>query len=152
MKKFLALVLALIMTMSLVTISAGAADFTDADVITYDEAVGVISGLNIVGGYADGSFKPGNTLTRGAAAKIICNMILGPTTAAELPTAVAPYPDVPAGSTYNAQFVIQTCQDNWVIFLQLDVEIFDFCGLNSIVVIQVLPIINLVFILNFILG
>ena len=31
MKKFLALVLALVMTMSLVTISAGAEDFTDAD-------------------------------------------------------------------------------------------------------------------------
>ncbi len=31
MKKFLSLVLALVMTMSLVTVSAGAKDFTDSD-------------------------------------------------------------------------------------------------------------------------
>ena len=40
MKKFLALVLALVMTMSLVTI-AGAKDFTDDASITYEEAVDV---------------------------------------------------------------------------------------------------------------
>ena len=35
MKKFLSLVLALVMTMSLVTVSAGAKDFTDDSEITY---------------------------------------------------------------------------------------------------------------------
>ena len=45
MKKFLALVLALVMTMSLVTISAGAEDFTDDASITYEEAVDVMSAL-----------------------------------------------------------------------------------------------------------
>ena len=35
MKKFLSLVLALVMTMSLVTVSAGAADVTDDGDITY---------------------------------------------------------------------------------------------------------------------
>ena len=39
MKKFLSMVLALVMAMSLVTISAGAADFTDAANIDYAEAV-----------------------------------------------------------------------------------------------------------------
>ena len=43
MKKFLSLVLALVMTMSLVTVSAGAKDFTDNSKITYDEAVAVMS-------------------------------------------------------------------------------------------------------------
>ena len=38
MKKFLSLVLALVMTMSLVTVSAGAKDFTDDSSITYKEA------------------------------------------------------------------------------------------------------------------
>ena len=50
MKKFLALVLALVMTMSLVTISAGAEDYTDVDDINYVEAVDVVSALGIVGG------------------------------------------------------------------------------------------------------
>ena len=75
MKKFLALVLALVMTMSLVTISAGAEGFTDDSKITYEEAVDVVSAAGIVGGYADGSFNPTGTLTRGAAAKIICILL-----------------------------------------------------------------------------
>ncbi|MCI7734537.1 MAG: S-layer homology domain-containing protein [Dysosmobacter sp.] len=100
MKKFLSLVLALVMTMSLVTISAGAKDFTDDDKITYEEAVAVVSEIGVVDGYADGKFNPTNTLTRQAAAKIICNLILGPTTAAELHADTAPYKDVPATSQF----------------------------------------------------
>lgn len=61
MKKFLSLVLALIMVMSLVTVGAGAT-FTDAAEIEQTEAVALLSGLGIIGGYADGSFKPGNSL------------------------------------------------------------------------------------------
>ena len=100
MKKFLSLVLALVMTMSLVTISAGAKDFTDDSKITYEEAVDVVSAVKVVDGYADGSFNPTATLTRGAAAKIICNLILGPTTAGALSADAAPYKDVPANSTF----------------------------------------------------
>ena len=94
MKKFLSLVLALVMTMSLVTVSAGAKDFTDNSKINYEEAVEVMSTLGVVGGYTDGTFKPQGTLTRGAAAKIICNLILGPTTAEALVADAAPYKDV----------------------------------------------------------
>ena len=100
MKKFLALVLALIMTMSLVTISAGAEDFTDDSKITYSEAVDVMTAIGVVGGYADGSFNPQAGLTRGAAAKIICNMILGPTTAAALSANDAPYSDVAVDNVF----------------------------------------------------
>ena len=84
MRKFLSLVLALAMTMSLVVINTSAKEFTDDDELNYDEAVAVISEIGVVDGYADGSFNPQGGLTRGAAAKIICNLILGPTTAAEL--------------------------------------------------------------------
>ena len=94
MKKFLSLVLALVMTMSLVTVSAGAKDFTDNSKINYEEAVEVMSTLGVVGGYTDGTFKPQGTLTRGAAAKIICNLILGTTTADALTADAAPYKDV----------------------------------------------------------
>ena len=100
MKKFLSLVLALVMTMSLVTISAGAKDFADDDAITYDEAVAVLSEIGVVDGYTDGSFKPGTALNRGQAAKIICNLILGPTTAAELSADTAPFSDVPVDHTF----------------------------------------------------
>ena len=100
MKKFLSLVLALVMTMSLVTVSAGAKDFTDNSKINYKEAVDVMSAAKVIDGYTDGSFNPTNTLTRGAAAKIICNLILGPTTAEALVADAAPYSDVPTTNTF----------------------------------------------------
>ena len=101
MKKFLSLVLALTMMMSLVTINAGAKEFTDDEDQNYDEAIAVISEIGVVDGYEDGSFKPQGTLTRGAAAKIICNLILGPTTAGELHADTAPYKDVPTSNTFS---------------------------------------------------
>ena len=101
MKKFLSLVLALTMMMSLVTINAGAKEFTDDEDQNYDEAIAVISEIGVVDGYPDGSFKPQGTLTRGAAAKIICNLILGPTTAGELHADTAPYKDVPTSNTFS---------------------------------------------------
>ncbi|MBS6292456.1 MAG: S-layer homology domain-containing protein, partial [Oscillibacter sp.] len=97
---FLSLVLALVMTMSLVTVSAGAKDFTDDSEITYKEAVDVISALGVVDGYSDGDFRPDDVLTRGAAAKIICNLILGPTTASALSAGTAPFKDVPVTNTF----------------------------------------------------
>ena len=100
MKKFLSLVLALVMTMSLVTVSAGAKDFTDNSKINYKEAVDVMSAAKVIDGYAEGDFRPANTLTRGAAAKIICNLILGPTTASALVADTAPYSDVPTTNTF----------------------------------------------------
>ena len=100
MKKFLSLVLALVMTMSLVTVSAGAKDFTDSSKINYKEAVDVMSAAKVIDGYAEGDFRPTNTLTRGAAAKIICNLILGPTTASALVADAAPYKDVPTTNTF----------------------------------------------------
>ena len=112
MKKFLSLVLALVMTMSLVTISAGAT-FTDADKIDYKEAVDVMKAVKVIDGYADGSFNPNATLTRGAAAKIICNMLLGPTTAGLLTADTAPYKDVPANSTFAGY--IAYCKSQGII-------------------------------------
>ena len=100
MKKFLSLVLALTMAMSLVTISAGAKDFTDDSKITYKEAVDVISAIGVVDGYTDGAFNPSNTLTRGAAAKIICNMVLGPTAAGALGVTAAPFKDVAVNNVF----------------------------------------------------
>ena len=103
MKKFLSLVLALIMTMSLVTISAGATeyrDLTDKDEIQYEEAVAVLNRIGVITGYEDGSFRPETELTRGAAAKIIVSLMIGPDAASALPNNASPYPDVPTGHTF----------------------------------------------------
>ena len=113
MKKFLSLVLALVMTMSLVTVSAGAKDFTDSTKIQYNEAVDVMSAVKVIDGYADGSFNPSATLTRGAAAKIICNLILGPTAASALVADAAPYKDVAANHPFAGY--IAYCQKTGII-------------------------------------
>ena len=113
MKKFLSLVLALVMTMSLVTVSAGAKDFTDGSKINYKEAVDVMSAVKVIDGYAEGDFRPSATLTRGAAAKIICNLILGPTTASALVADAAPYKDVPTNHTFAGY--IAYCQKEKII-------------------------------------
>ncbi len=113
MKKFLSLVLALVMTMSLVTVSAGAKDFADDSKITYKEAVDVMSAAKVIDGYAEGDFRPTATLTRGAAAKIICNLILGPTTASALVADAAPYSDVPTTHTFAGY--IAYCQKEGII-------------------------------------
>ena len=81
MKKFLSMVLALVMTMSLAAVSAGATeykDLTDRDEIQYEEAVAVLNRIGIITGYDDGSFRPETELTRGAAAKIIVSLMIGP--------------------------------------------------------------------------
>lgn len=115
MKKFLSLAMALAMVLSLFTMStmANAADFTDDDSINYVEAVDVISAIKVIDGYTDGSFKPTEALTRGAAAKIITNMILGPSTASTLIATAAPFPDVPANHTFAPY--IAYCAQNGII-------------------------------------
>jgi hypothetical protein len=111
MKKFLSLVLSLAMTVSLVTISAGATDYknlSDKGEIQYEEAVAVLNKLGIITGYEDGSFKPTGALTRGAAAKIIVSMMIGADAASALTVAAAPYKDVPVTNTFAA--VISYCK------------------------------------------
>ena len=79
MKKLLALVLALVMTMSLVTISNAA--FKDADKISNKEAVDVMAAVGVLAGYDNGEFGATDNLTRAQAAKIIAYLDLGGKTA-----------------------------------------------------------------------
>ena len=116
MKKFLSLVLAVIMTMSLVTISASAAeykDFTDKDEIQYEEAVAVLNRLGIITGYSEGDFRPEGELTRGAAAKIIVSLLIGPEAANNVSPTTAPYKDVPLDHTFAG--VIAYCKTAGII-------------------------------------
>lgn len=110
MKKFLSLVMALAMVMSLTVVSTSAKDFTDDDSITYSEAIDVISTLEIMDGYTDGSFQPNTQLNRGQAAKIICNLILGVAAADNLSATRAPFPDVPA-SHHFAGYISYCAQE-----------------------------------------
>ena len=70
MKKLLAMVLALVMTLSL-AVSANA--FTDDSKVndSYAEAVAVLNGMGVFKGYEDGSFKPEGNITRAEVATIV---------------------------------------------------------------------------------
>ena len=107
MKKFLSLVLALVMTMSLVTV-ASAKDYADANKITYVEAVDVLSTLGVLEGDAAG-FRPTDTLKRSEAAKIICALNLTPDVAATLSADSAPFADV-AKSHWAAGYIAEGVQ------------------------------------------
>ena len=120
MKKFLSLALSLAMVFSMFTfLSVGAsavdaeATYSDYNTIHYKEAVAVISALDIMGGYSGGTFGPDGNLTRGAATKIICNMMVGPTTANRLPAPSGDatiFFDVPSTHTFAA--TIAYCAEN----------------------------------------
>ena len=79
LKKILAMVLALIMSLSLMA-TAGATDFSDADQIgeDYEVAVEVLNGLGVFKGYDDGArFEPQGKITRAEVAAIIYRIATG---------------------------------------------------------------------------
>ena len=97
MKKLLALVLALVMTLGLATVGASAA-YSDASSINedYSEAIDVMSMIGVFSGMDDGSFNPTGALTREQGAKILTYMLLGKTGGDALTAGTAPYSDVAA--------------------------------------------------------
>ena len=101
MKKLLALVLALVMSMSLVTISNAA--FKDADKIDYKEAVDVMNAVGVFVGDEKGNFNAKDNLTREQAAKIIAYLELGEK-AADALVGGATFTDV-ASTRWSAGFV-----------------------------------------------
>ena len=101
MKKLLALVLALVMSMSLVTISNAA--FKDADKIDYKEAVDVMNAVGVFIGDEKGNFNAKENLTREQAAKIIAYLELD-SKAADALVGGATFTDV-ASTRWSAGFV-----------------------------------------------
>jgi len=101
MKKLLALVLALVMSMSLVTISNAA--FKDADKIDYKEAVDVMNAVGVFIGDEKGNFNAKDNLTREQAAKIIAYLELD-SKAADALVGGATFTDV-ASTRWSAGFV-----------------------------------------------
>ena len=78
LKKILAMVLALVMSLSLMA-TAGAADFPDVKEDTsFKTAIDVLSGLGVFNGYKeDGTFRPDGEITRAETAAIIYRIVTG---------------------------------------------------------------------------
>ena len=104
LKKILALVLALVMSLSLMA-TAGAADFPDKDQITdkYSTAIEVLSGLEVFQGYKeDGTFRPQGDITRAEVAAIIYRIATADVTGAQesIYSSWGLFSDVADGSWY----------------------------------------------------
>ena len=70
MKKLLAMVLALVMTLSLAVSASAFKDDKDISA-DYAEAVAVLDGMGVFKGYEDGSFQPQGNITRAEVAAIV---------------------------------------------------------------------------------
>ena len=102
MKKLLALVLALVMTLGLATVSSSAA-YSDAADIEYTEAVDVMTAVGVFQGKGD-SFAPNDNLNRAEAAKLVAYLMLGNKTAESMIGSGTRFTDVPA-SHWAAGFI-----------------------------------------------
>jgi hypothetical protein len=105
LKKGLSLLLVLAMVFSLATTAFAGWDvskYEDADKITQDEAVAVLSGLGIIeGDETTGNLNPDKTYTRAAAAKVLTYMLIGPENAEALPDTSSKFTDVETGKWYT---------------------------------------------------
>ena len=81
LKKFLALVLAMIMAMSLMVTANAAGNYSDMADVTqqFVEAVDVLSGMKVFQGDEKG-FRPGDTITRAEVATIVYRLSTGDAT------------------------------------------------------------------------
>lgn len=103
LKRVLSLALALVMVLGMMVIGTSAATFTDADEITYTEAVEVMEALGILQGY-NGEFNPKGNLNRAGAAKLIAFMTMGAEADDYLAGSAAPFADV-AADHWAAKYV-----------------------------------------------
>lgn len=77
MKKFIAIIMAVIMVMSLATIAFAANGFTDVSKSRYENAINELYDLGIVNGYSTTKFGTNYTLTRAEACAIIVRALYG---------------------------------------------------------------------------
>ena len=96
LKKVLALVLVVAMMASF-AVSASAATFTDSADIVYTDAVKLLSTLDVIEGFTDGSFNPEGNVTRAQTAKMLAYIMNGGSDASSSFAASATFSDVANG-------------------------------------------------------
>ncbi len=114
MGKSLSLILALVFVLGLCTVGSNAAFSDEADVTDdYKDAIKVLTGLQIIEGYKDGTFGPEKNVTRAEAAAMIARMMLGREAADKLPVGEVKFSDVP--ETHWAVQYIAFCANKGII-------------------------------------
>jgi hypothetical protein len=106
LKKTLCLVLALALCFSLASVAfaSNLDSYTDAESVTYTEAVDVLMGMGIVKGDTETTINPQGDLTREQAAKLVTYAAVGATVADKLAAANDPFDDV-AATRWSAGYI-----------------------------------------------
>ena len=91
LKKVLALVLVVATLMGFATIAS--AKFTDSSSIEQTEAVEVMTLINVINGYTDGSFRPDANVTRAQMAKMVAYIVAGGEDVGDLYAGANTFPD-----------------------------------------------------------
>ncbi|MCL1983408.1 MAG: S-layer homology domain-containing protein [Clostridiales bacterium] len=89
------------------------AEYSDSGSITYPEAVEALSGLGVLAGYEDNTFRPGRNVTRAEASKIICYILIGTEAADALKSAPSSFNDV--AQAHWANPCIEYCASKGII-------------------------------------
>ena len=111
LKKILALALALVMSMSLMAV-ANASDFSDDADIEYQEAVEVMTALEVIDGVGNNTFNPKGNVTRAQMAKMITIVSLGNVDAAAFTGTVTDLKDIDG---HWAEAFIKYCYSQGII-------------------------------------
>lgn len=117
LKKVLSLSLAMVMLFGMMVIGAGAATYTDvADGSDKEEAIEVMTAIEVMQGPGNNQFNPKGTLTRAEAAMIVARAVMTPKTVKVLSANVtqSQFADVNAQSSWAAS-AIEACVSQGII-------------------------------------
>lgn len=117
LKKVLSLSLAMVMLFGMMVIGAGAATYTDvADGSDKEEAIEVMTAIEVMQGPGNNQFNPKGTLTRAEAAMIVARAVMTPKTVKVLSANVteSQFADVNAHSSWAAS-AIEACVSQGII-------------------------------------
>ena len=104
-RKVLALVLVVATLFSFVAMTASAKEYTDADKVSYTEAVDVLTAIGILNGYTDGTFRPTNTIARHEMAKMVAVLANAGDDIADLYAGACKFADMTGDAVWAKSYV-----------------------------------------------
>lgn len=104
-RKVLALVLVVATLFSFVAMTASAKEYTDADKVSYTEAVDVLTAIGILNGYTDGTYRPTNTIARHEMAKMVAVLANAGDDIADLYAGACKFADMTGDAVWAKSYV-----------------------------------------------
>lgn len=113
-RALLTLLITLIVVSAMAVPATAASPFTDVGGTPYEAAIDNLASMEIVGGYEDGTFRPGNSLWRAQYAKMVV-VALGYTVSADHVSAFIDTPDASADNPLYPGAYVAVAAENQII-------------------------------------